>query len=251
MMQQINNSSYNKEDTTRITIIYDNNPFTRGLRTDWGFSCLVEIGNTKLLFDTGDDGNILLSNMLKLKINPKDIDSVFLSHFHNDHTGGLGNFLDKNLNVTVYYPQSFPEQLIELIKNSGAAAVPVFSFQEIQKNIFSLGEINGTIPEQSLAVRTNQGIVVITGCAHPDIIKILQRAKEQFPNEKIFLALGGFHLFNQSEKDINNKVNEIINMNIISLGPCHCSGDLARKIFKEAYKEKFIESGVGKVFKIS
>ena len=249
-MSQINNGSENKRDTIRITIIYDNNPLVEGLQTDWGFSCLVEVGETRLLFDTGDDGNILLSNMSKLNINPKDIDLVFLSHFHHDHTGGLSDFLKINPEVIVYYPQSFPDQLTELINKSGAKSVSIFSFQELQQNIFSLGEISGAIPEQSLAIRSNRGIVVITGCAHPGIIKILQKAKEQFPDEKIYIALGGFHLHNQNEKDISKKVNEIMKMEIISVGPCHCSGDLARNIFKEVYKKNLIELGVGKVINI-
>jgi 7,8-dihydropterin-6-yl-methyl-4-(beta-D-ribofuranosyl)aminobenzene 5'-phosphate synthase len=249
-MSQINNESENKRDTIRITIIYDNNPLVEGLQTDWGFACLVEIENTKLLFDTGDDGNILLNNMSKLNINPKDIDLVFLSHFHHDHTGSLSDFLKINPEVTVYYPQSFPDQLTELINKSGAKSVSIFSFQELQQNIFSLGEISGAIPEQSLAIRSNRGIVVITGCAHPGIIKILQKAKEQFPDEKIYIALGGFHLHNQNEKDISKKVNEIMKMEIISVGPCHCSGDLARKIFKDVYGNNFIEIGVGKVINV-
>ena len=249
-MSQINNGSENKRDTIRITIIYDNNPLVEGLQPDWGFSCLVEVGETRLLFDTGDDGNILLSNMSKLKINPKDIDLVFLSHFHHDHTGGLSDFLKINPEVTVYYPQSFPDQLTELINKSGAKSVSIFSFQELQQNIFSFGEISGAIPEQSLAIRSNRGIVVITGCAHPGIVKILQGAKEQFPDEKIFLALGGFHLHNQNEKDISKKVNEMIKMDIVSVGPCHCTGDLARKIFKDLYGNNFIEIGVGKIIQV-
>ena len=249
-MPQINNNSEGKEDSVRITIIYDNNPFVEGLQTDWGFSCLVETGNKKLLFDTGDDGSILLSNMSKLKINPEDADFVFLSHFHHDHTGGLSDFLKINSKVTVYYPQSFPDQLTELIKNSGADPVPVSTFLELQPNIFSLGEIGGAIPEQSLAFRTNKGMVVITGCAHPGIVKILLRAKEQFPDEKIYLALGGFHLHNQNEKDINKKVNEMIKMGIVSVAPSHCSGDTARKIFEYLYEDNFIEVGVGKVIYI-
>lgn len=249
-MPQIKTENNNKIDTTNITVIYDNNPFLKGLQTDWGFACLVEVGKTKLLFDTGDNGDILLNNMEKLKIDPQIIDLVFLSHFHHDHTGGLSAFLKKNSNVTICYPNSFPAQLVEEIKKSGTKSIPVSSFQEIQTNIFSLGELGSAIPEQSLAIRTAKGIVVITGCAHPGIVHILEKAKTLFPDESIYLALGGFHLHNQNEKDISKKVNEMIKMEIISVGPCHCSGDLARNIFKEVYKENLIELGVGKVINI-
>lgn len=249
-MAQTENTNENKADVVHITIIYDNNAFMKDLQTDWGFSCLVEVGETKLLFDTGDDGDILLNKMSKLNIDPKDVDLVFLSHFHHDHTGGLSDFLKINSNVKVYYPQSFPSQLIELIKKSGAESEPVSLFRIFQTNIFSLGELNGAIPEQSLAVRTKKGIVVITGCAHPGIIQILQRAREQFPDEKIYFALGGFHLHNQNEKDISKKVSEIMKMEIISVGPCNCSGDLARKKFEEIYKENHTEIGVGKIITI-
>src|SRR3990172_6002964 len=134
-MPQIKNGNDNKTEPVRITIIYDNNPMIEGLQTDWGFACLVEVGKTKLLFDTGDNGNILLSNMARLGIDPKSIDFIFLSHFHHDHTGGLSEFLKKNPDVTIYYPQSFPIQLIEEMKKSDAVLVPISSFQELQTNI--------------------------------------------------------------------------------------------------------------------
>lgn len=249
-MSQIKNENNNKVESVSITVIYDNNLFLKDLQTDWGFSCLVEVGKTKLLFDTGDNGMILLSNMTKLGIDPESIDLIFLSHFHHDHTGGLSDFLKINSKVEIYYPQSFPVQLVDLIRNYGAKPVPISSFQELHSNIFSLGEITGAIPEQSLVVRTDKGIVVITGCAHPGIIEILQRATKQFPNEKIYLALGGFHLYHQTQSEINKKINEMVKMGIINVGPCHCSGDNARNLFNEVYSDNYIEIGVGSIVQI-
>ncbi len=250
IMPKIKNENKTKIEPVTITVVYDNNPFLKGLQTDWGFACLVEVGNTKLLFDTGDNGNILLSNMEKLKIDPQSIDLVFLSHFHHDHTGGLNYFLKKNSDVTIYYPNSFPAQLVEEIKKSGAKPILVSSFQEIQTNFFSLGELGSAIPEQSLAIRTTKGIVVITGCAHPGIVNILEKAKNSFPDELIYLAMGGFHLHNQSPSEINKKINEMLKMGIITIGPCHCSGDNARKMFNEVYSDNYIENGVGKIIEI-
>ncbi len=249
-MPQIKNGNNDKVETVSITVVYDNNPFLKGLQTDWGFACLVEVGKTRLLFDTGDNGNILLSNMAKLNINPQSIDFVFLSHFHHDHTGGLREFLNNNPNVTVYFPQSFPIQLIEQIKKSGAIPVPVSSFQELQTNIFSLGEFGGVIPEQALAIRTPKGIVVITGCAHPGIINILEKARSSFPDELIYLAMGGFHLHRQTEDEISSTINTILKMEIRTVAPSHCSGDNARNMFNEVYGCNYIEIGVGAVIRI-
>ena len=159
--------------------------------------------------------------------------------------------MKKNPDVIIYYPQSFPIQLIEEIKKSGAIPVPVSSFQELQTNIFSLGEFEGVIPEQSLAIRTPKGIVVITGCAHPGIINILEKAKSSFPGELIYLVMGGFHLHRQTEDEISSTINTILKMEIRTVAPSHCSGDTASKMFKKVYGADCIEVGVGKIITIN
>ena len=249
-MSQITNQNNNKVENVVITVLYDNYQMKKGLETDWGFSCLIEVGKIKLLFDTGESGEILLRNMSKLEINPENIDFVFLSHFHHDHTGGLSAFLKKNSNVTIYYPKSFPADLVKDMKNSEAKPVPVSSFYELQTNIYSLGELNGIVPEQSLAIRTPKGIVVVTGCAHPGIINILEKAKELFPDETIYLALGGFHLYRKTEDEIKSTINKMLKMEILKSAPSHCSGNSARNLFKEAYHNNYIETGTGKIIEI-
>ena len=249
-MSQIKNENNNKPEDVNLTIIYDNNPMKNGLQTDWGFACLVEVGKTKLLFDTGDNGGILLGNMAKLNIDPKSVGLVFLSHFHHDHTGGLRDFLKINPKVKVYFPQSFPAELVEMIKNSVAALIPVSSFKELQTNIFSLGEFGGVIPEQSLAVRTSKGIVVVTGCAHPGIINILEKAKSNFSNELIYLSVGGFHLHPLNNDELKNIIQKIFDMDILTVVPVHCSGSAARKMFEDVFGDGYIDAGVGKIIKI-
>ncbi|HZX09469.1 MAG TPA: MBL fold metallo-hydrolase, partial [Acidobacteriota bacterium] len=91
-----------------FTVVYDNNPYNSALKTDWGFSCFVEGAQKNILFDTGTHGNILLSNLNELSIDPRDIEIVVLSHFHRDHTGGLSALLKENPNITVYVPSFFP-----------------------------------------------------------------------------------------------------------------------------------------------
>ena len=243
-------NNYNMNSKIKISVIYDNNSISKDLQADWGFACLIEYGETKILFDTGETGNILLNNMANLNIDPHSIDIVFLSHFHHDHTGGLIDFLKINPNVRVYYPQSFPIQLIDVIKVSGAIPVPVSDFREILPDVFTLGEIKGVIPEQSLAFRSNYGIVVITGCAHPGIINILEKVKEAFPNEMMYLAMGGFHLHKLTDEERTKTINKISDLGIQSIAPAHCSGDVACKMLSEKFKTNYLEIGTGKILEI-
>ena len=78
----------------RTTLIYDNTVYQPGLKSGWGFSCLVEVEDApKILFDTGAGKSTLLKNMEKLNIDPSDIGEVFISHSHFDHTGGAGKVI--------------------------------------------------------------------------------------------------------------------------------------------------------------
>ncbi|GAH54828.1 unnamed protein product, partial [marine sediment metagenome] len=139
----------------KITIIYDNKTWEEGLKADWGFSCLVEAYDKKILFDTGANGSILLHNMQRLNIDPTIIEEVFISHAHGDHTGGLPDLLRINNAVKVYIPLSCPEP------PGASEVVRVKEPFKIHENIFSSGELKSI--EQSLMVKTQKGLAVVVG----------------------------------------------------------------------------------------
>ena len=228
-----------------LTIVYDNNSYNEELETRWGFSCLIEGPEKTIMFDVGGEGSVLLKNMEKLKIDPKAVDVIVLSHIHYDHIGGLSAFLEKNPNVTVYMPKSLPQRVKDKVKKAGAKLVEVKKPTKICKDVYSTGELGGWIKEQSLIIKTTKGAVVVTGCAHPGIVNIVKKAKEMLKTD-VYLVLGGFHLCWMNGWQIKRIINGVKGEKVEKVAPCHCSGDLARKLFKKIYKENFISVGVGK-----
>ena len=237
--------TYNNADMT-ITVVYDNNPYKEGLETAWGFSCVIAGAEKTILFDTGGDGSILLGNMEKLEIEPKSIDTVVLSHIHGDHTGGLDSFLEKNHEVTVYLPESFPEKFKDNVRGYGAKIVEVEQHCKICESVYSTGQLGKLIKEQSLIIRTEVGLIVITGCAHPGIVKIVNTAKDLLKDD-ILLVMGGFHLEWATKGKIKKIVSAFKKANVRYVGPCHCSGDKARTLFEEHFGENYINIGAGRV----
>jgi len=199
----------------KITIVYDNDA-NAGLKSGWGFSCLVE-GEEKILFDTGDSGENLIYNLRQLNIPPESIAAVAISHNHWDHNGGLKDFLKLNKNAEVFYPNAFSK------------------LTEISPAVHSTGALGKLIKEQSLVVNTEKGNTVITGCAHPGLAKIIDRAKQL---GKIYAVLGGFHGFSKFEKL----------QDIELIAPCHCTQHTNQ--IKQKYPAQFREIKAGTVLEV-
>ena len=233
----------------KLTILYDNNPYDYRLKSSWGFSCLIELWEKTILFDAGGDGEILLYNMRVLNKDPKIIDMVVLSHIHGDHTGGLWSLLRERSPLKVYIPASFPKEFEQRVKKYGGEVVRVDASLEIDRGVYSTGEMDYGIKEQSLVIKTSKGMILITGCAHPGIVEIIQKAKT-IAKEDMYMVIGGWHLSSAGEREIKGIIDTFLRMGIQRVAPCHCTGDRAMGMFKREYRENFIKAGVGKIILI-
>lgn len=228
-----------------LTVTFDNFTLVSGLKTAWGYSCFIETEHDTVLFDTGSNGSILLDNMKKINLSPQSVKKVVISHTHWDHLGGLSEFLKVNKNVTVYLPNSATDSEEKQIVSAGAQIERILESREIAPGIYSMGELEGAMPEQSLAIRSSKGLVLLTGCAHPGIIAILKRAKTLFPDEHTYLLMGGFHLKDHHPTEVDEIVGFIKDVGVKNVAPSHCTGETAIGIFHEQFQENFVKAGLG------
>jgi len=227
-----------------ITIVYDNVAVDKELKTAWGFACVVEGLQETILFDTGGEGELLLANMAKAGLKPAQVRCVVLSHFHSDHTGGLDAFLKAHNKVKVFVPKAFPADFREQVGQSGAEVVETEGPCKVCDGAWTTGVLDRGIAEQGLYLKTPQGLVVVTGCAHPGVVNMAKAAGEHAKNP-VRTVLGGFHMSGASPDEIAAVIRDLRELGVKRVGPSHCSGNQTRESMQEAFGPGYLNSGLG------
>lgn len=265
---------------TQITVLYDAFGKTSTMKKDWGFSALIEYGGKRILFDTGNNADIFAHNVEAKGIDLRQLDFAVVSHRHGDHTSGLNHLLRINPAVQIYAPQEnfgvfgaalpgnfyrrnetlpsdmryFDGRPPETLRFG--SPWPEGNFTWITKTTevapgFHLILLNGTwgvdleVKEISLAIDTPDGIVLIVGCSHPTIEKIVEAAKSTI-NKPIHLVLGGTHLLPAKDDQISSIAASLRDSwSVRYIAPVHCTGEPAFAILKESFGDRYIYAGLG------
>ena len=210
----------------------------------WGFSALIKTPEHTILFDTGSNGRILLKNLQAQNHNLSKVDTIFISHAHWDHIGGVDSILELNPNVHIFVTSHVSKNMIRDLKTlSKGVTIIGDEPTKLFSDIYSTGAM-GDASEQSIIIDTNDGLIVISGCAHSGIQAIAKRAKDTFDKE-ILLLLGGFHLFSKDEVEVTEVVNHIKALGTKYVCPSHCTGEKAKNIFRQKFGKYYIDGGAG------
>ncbi len=233
------------ERTGRLSMVVDNETLREDLSRDWGFSCHIETQDRRILFDTGSDPLLLVGNMERMGIDPAQVDMVVLSHAHWDHVGGLAGVLGAGSHKpAVVVPRSFPDLFFRDMAAMGLSCRSVDDSAEIAPGVFSTGEMGRDIPEQALVVQTGEGLVVVTGCAHPGVVEIVTRVNRLF-HGPFHLLIGGFHLMEERDGEVRRIANHLEDLGVGRIGPCHCTGEDAIGVIGSYFGERYLACGAG------
>jgi 7,8-dihydropterin-6-yl-methyl-4-(beta-D-ribofuranosyl)aminobenzene 5'-phosphate synthase len=263
----------------QITVLYDAFGQTSGMQKDWGYAAFVEYGGKRILFDTGNKPDILAQNAKVKGIDFSKLDFVVMSHRHGDHMGGLSYVLSVNPKVSIYAPkESFgvygadlpstfyrkdPSLPSEQRYYNGTppevmrfgSAWPSANFQLVDKNteiapnihlVTLVSDKPGTLElrELSLVINTSEGLVLVVGCSHPGIDKIVESATAI--NPRIQFIAGGFHLVVASDPDIDKIVTALHDrFKVAYVAPGHCTGEPAFTALQRAFGDHYVYAGLG------
>ncbi|MGB5498380.1 MAG: MBL fold metallo-hydrolase [Maribacter sp.] len=230
---------------------------------EWGYSAIVEVDGKKILFDTGQRPETVLQNALDLGIDLTEVEDVFLSHYHGDHTGGLLT-LRKELkkinpnalirvhvgkgifNERVGFKNNMP-QIKEALEADGVQFIVYEHEHKLFPGVWITGPIKRVydennwfshikikmgdeyiedyVPEdQSLVFDTAEGFVLVAGCGHAGIINTLEQTRNNIYNKEVLAIIGGFHLLNATDKHLKWTADKLHDFGVSKIIGAHCTG---------------------------
>jgi 7,8-dihydropterin-6-yl-methyl-4-(beta-D-ribofuranosyl)aminobenzene 5'-phosphate synthase len=270
----------------RVTILYDAFGRRGGLERDWGFAALVEYQGKRILFDTGNSAATFERNVRALGVDLRRLDYVVISHRHGDHTSGLNYLLRINPRVRIYAPRegfgvfgnavpygfvrrdstlpaehqyygaAVPDTLVSGTPWPQANFALIDSTTHLGAGVTVVSTVSdrpGTLElrELSLVLDTPEGAVILVGCSHPGIEKILEAAGAAAPTgdvrrEHPHLLFGGLHLVAAPDAEVErvaSRLQDRFGLDLIA--PGHCTGEPAFAAFRRIFGAAYRYAGLG------
>lgn len=250
----------------KLTILSDNRTSVPCIAAEHGLSILLETGKSKILLDTGAS-DLLIRNATILGVETKDIDYVFLSHGHTDHTGGLKAILDKAPEAMVIVSPYSIKRRFHSSRNGIHSISPDWPEEKMANRVIMAEhnmQVDGMqiitdivreypLPEADCCLYTDtaDGLIpddfkheialyvnglLFTGCAHNGLLNIL--ASCDMP---VHTVIGGFHLLDGLPEDGGFETDEELvaiaselmkNHSKVIFYTGHCTGDRVYETMK-------------------
>jgi 7,8-dihydropterin-6-yl-methyl-4-(beta-D-ribofuranosyl)aminobenzene 5'-phosphate synthase len=103
--------------------------------------------------------------------------------------------------------------------------------------------------EIAVAIDTSKGLVIVTGCSHTGIVNIVNAIQER-SHKKVYAVIGGFHLLDATDKQIQDCIDRFKGLGIQHLGLSHCTGMKAKNMFLQQLPDSSFVNSTGSVFEM-
>jgi 7,8-dihydropterin-6-yl-methyl-4-(beta-D-ribofuranosyl)aminobenzene 5'-phosphate synthase len=245
------------EDRTSgsITVVYNHegSAAADNLVKSGGFGVFVQLEDQFLMFDAGGEASVILENLHSLGFADTELEALVISHNHWDHVFGLPGVMSGARNRhPVYVAASAADGIRQQFPR--ATVVAVDGPKQVAPEVWLTGPLEidfmgAPLSEQALVLDLPNGLHVIVGCSHPGIVTIVERVREMFPEKPIALVAGGFHLRSTGEDEIRQIASDLERLGVRKIGPSHCTGSQAVRIFRELWGENFVTFDLGDTYR--
>ncbi len=247
---------------TTATLLVDNHVEQRGLLAEHGLAWLIRRGERSVLFDTGQ-GLALQHNAEHLGVNLRALDAVALSHGHYDHTGALRPVLDMASGAALYahpaaFESKFAKRSLDKVVEIGMPAFTVLRLHtssrfrattgptEVLPGLWATGQIprgegfhtsegyffldpsalrpDPLVDDQAMFFDSNEGLIVILGCAHAGVVSTLRYVRALRPGRPIHAVLGGMHMLRADASQRRSTLEALVELQVERVVPAHCTG---------------------------
>jgi len=236
-------------DLIKVSVLIDDRICrNKNVKAVHGLSLYIEFRDKHILFDTGPNPDILQFNVEKLDVDLELLDYVVISHEHPDHYSGLPYIGWTTPLLKTYIPYGSWETIGLLAKKNDLQPIEVNDWLELDNNITITKPIHGPPYEHFLVTIDNGGLIVFTGCFHPNPF-VLRDIAKRF-NTRIKYLIGGLHFSNGPQHVIDTAINVFEEIGIEKIAPLHCTHDRLINRLKERGFDIIAESCCGGVFKL-
>ncbi len=258
--------AYNLATTSKLEIIplYEEASLNDGFLSGHGVSYLIRTDAATILLDVGNNPDNLsvapfIQNMQKLGIDWDEIDRIVISHPHPDHIGGVKAWWNHTISIgALDLPDDLGDRLIFVptpvkFKDAIHATVPTLPSPDVATTgVISYPEVwpislrNPKGYEQALVVHVaGQGLVLITGCGHPTLERLVIRAESLY-DLPVVGVIGGLHYENQTAADVVAPIEFLAsrNLKLVALSP-HDSSPEVIEAFEHEFPGKYHRLQIG------
>ena len=274
----------------RVTTLVENTVYERGLLGEHGLAFWIQAGRRSVLFDTGQ-GMALQHNAQSLGVHLESVETVVISHGHNDHTGGLLTMVQLAPQATIHvHPAAFGHKYArnadgtsrdvgmsslaeEILRQHADRVLHTEKPTEVCDGVF----VTGTIPrltgfedtggpffldancrtpdplsdDQALFFGSSQGTIVLLGCAHAGVVNTLHYVRKLTGDKPIHAVMGGMHLKHAAPERMEQTIEALRQLEIERLGPAHCTGSNAEAQLRAAFPGKCFSCPAGAIMEFT